>query len=98
MMLEKLKQFIIKLNDFGIPLPLLRDPKEDHASITYTMMVVSYLIVVIGLVGKLSKQLDVDMSQAMYLFMTTSGVYLGRKLQADNNKKTITVESKDETK
>lgn len=91
-MLEKLKQLIIKLNEYGIPVPLLRDPKSKLPSITMTMMVVSFNFVLIGMIGKYARGLDIDMSQAMYLFMTTSGLYLGRKLQNDTNKKTVTLD------
>jgi hypothetical protein len=81
--MEKLKQLIIRLNSYGIPLPLLHDPKSDAPSVTMTMMVLSFNLVLFGLIGKYAKGLDIDMTQAMYLFLTTSGLYLGRKMQND---------------
>lgn len=89
--MEKLKEIVRKLNELGIPLPMLRDNKTGKASVTLTMMVISFNIVAIGLIGKYAKGLDIDMSQAMYLYMTTSGLYLGRKMQGDG--KTIKVEN-----
>ena len=94
--MEKLKELFRKMNEFGIPLPQLRDPKTGRSSVTMTMMVISFNIVAIGLIGKYAKGLDIDMSQAMYLFLTTSGLYLGRKMQNDPTKKTVTME--EETK
>ena len=90
--MENLKAFFRKLNELGIPLPMLRDAKTGKSSVTLTMMVISFNIVAFGLVGKYAKGLELDLSQAMYLFLTTSGLYLGRKMQNDPTKKTVTIE------
>lgn len=83
-MKEKFKQFITQLNNNGIPLPVLQDCKTKQPSITYTFFVVSGLIVVLGLIGKASKLLDIDLQQLMqsiYWFMSCGGLYMGRKFQ-----------------
>jgi hypothetical protein len=90
--MEKLKALIRRMNELGIPLPTLTDPKDGRGSVTLTMMVISFNIVAIGLIGKYAKGFDIDMSQANYLFLTTSGLYLGRKFQSDPTKKTVTIE------
>ena len=90
--MEKLKELFRRMDELGIPLPMLRDPKSGASSVTLTMMVISFNIVAFGLIGKYTKNLDIDMSQAMYLFMTTSGLYLGRKMQSDSSKKTVNLE------
>ncbi len=96
-MLEKIKAFAAKLNELGIPLPFIRDPKTAKSSVTLTMLWISFNIVVLGTFVKWSKMAgDIDMTNAMYLFGTTSALYLGRKMQADNTTKTITVEKKEE--
>jgi len=82
-MVEKIKAFINTMNQYGIPLPLLRDNKVGRGSITYTLFVISGVLVVIGLIGKISKQLDIDLSQAIYFFGTCGAMYLGRQLQGD---------------
>ena len=90
--MEKLKELFRKMNEYGLPLPMARDPKTNKASVTLTMMIFSFTIVVVGLVSKMSKFVgDIDISQAMYLFGITSGLYLGRKMQS--NGKEIKVEN-----
>lgn len=85
-MIEKLRKFARFLNEKGIALPLLRDPRTGVSSITLTMMVVSFLFCLMGLLQKLnSTDLDVDMSQALTLLGITSTLYLGRKLSTDDN-------------
>lgn len=96
-MIEKLKELINKANELGVPLPLLRDPKSGRASVTYTMMVLSFNTALLGQLGKFTKLLgEVDMTSAMSLFVATSALYLGRKMQKDD--KSITVENPQEGK
>lgn len=79
-MFDKLKRFMITLNQAGIPIPLLRDPKTQMASVSLTMLVISFLVVLVGLVGKLSKIFDVDTTQSIYWFLICSSLYFGRNL------------------
>lgn len=92
-MVDKIKSFLNKLNVYGIPLPLLRDNKTGTGSISLTMMVISFLVVFVGLIGKISKQLDIDLTQAIYWFLITSGLYFSRTVASkyDSNKKTIEI-------
>jgi hypothetical protein len=90
--MEKLKELFRKMNEAGVPLPMLRDPVTGKASVTLTMMVLSFNTALLGQIGKLTNFLgDVDMTSAMSLFVATSALYLGRKLQ--NNGKENIVES-----
>ena len=92
-MLNKIKSFIDKLNSYGIPLPLLRI--DGKATLTGTMVVISFLTAFIGQAGKISKFLgDLDLSQANYLLGICLAAYLGRKFQGDSTKKTVTIEDK----
>lgn len=94
-MIDKIKDFILKLNSYGIPLPLLHDPKVNGPSVSLTMMFISFNVVLIGLIGKWSKALDgVDVQQAIYWFMITAGLYFGRQLSSNGNKN-ITLEKED---
>ena len=89
--MEKLKEFFIKMNDAGVPFPMVRDPKTGKASVTLTMMLLSFNTALLGQLGKFTNLLgDVDMTSAMALFVATSALYLGRKMQADG--KVITIE------
>lgn len=82
-MIEKLKQFANKLNQAGIPLPLLRDPKYGVSSVSLTMMFGSFVICAVGLIGKASGFLGgVDLSQALTLLGITSALYYGRNFNS----------------
>lgn len=90
--MEKLKELIKKLNSQGIPLPMMTDPLTGKASVTLTMMILSFNTALLGQLGKFTKLLgDVDMTSAMSLFVATSALYLGRKIQ--NNGKEVIVEN-----
>ena len=96
MNLEPLKNFVKSLNEKGIPIPVLRDPKTGLGSITLTMVFISFNTALLGQIGKISNLLgNVDLSQANYLFLMALGAYLGRRIQGDGTKKTIDL-SKDE--
>jgi len=84
-MIEKLKLLFQKLNEKGIPIPLLTDPRTKIGSVSLTMLVISFNIVLIGLVGKWSKYLDIDLQQAIYWFMVCSGLYFGRAVSKNGN-------------
>jgi len=92
--MEKIKEVVRKLNEKGIPLPMLRDPKTGQASVTFTMMVLSFNTALLGQLGKFTQLLgETDMTSAMSLFVATSALYLGRKFQ--NNGKEISVENEE---
>lgn len=94
MILEKLRQFVNWMHDRGIPLPLLRDSGRDAPSISYTMMVISFLFCLLGLLQKLnSTDLDVDMSQALVLLGITTSLYYGRKAQINAENKTVDIDA-----
>ncbi len=90
--MEKIKQIVKKMNELGVPLPMLRDPKTGMASVSLTMMVLSFNTALFGQLGKFTKILgDVDMSSAMGLFVATSALYFGRQIQS--NGKNVSSES-----
>lgn len=93
--MEKLKELFRKMNDLGIPLPFARDPKTGKSSVTLSLMLISFITVLGGQLSKFSKLFgDIDMSSAMGLFIATSALYLGRKLQNDG--KNVVTEQKPE--
>ena len=86
-MINKIKTFILNLNEKGIPIPLLRDPKLDGPSVSLTLMVIAFVIAAGGLIGKFTKFLGaVDISGANYLFISTAALYFGRKMSGDGKK------------
>jgi len=90
-MIEKLKELLNKMNKLGIPIPMLRDPKHGVSSVSLTMMFTSFLVCIIGLIGKMSGFLGgVDMSAALTLLGITSGLYFGRNVQFNKDNKIST--------
>lgn len=97
-MIEKLKTLARFLNTNGVPLPFARDPKTGRSSVSLSMMLVSFVVAVIGLIGKASGFFGgVDLSQAMMLFGLSSGLYFSRKISKDANN-AITLDAPEEKK
>lgn len=79
-MFEKLKQFIQKMNEQGVPLPMVRI--DGKASITATFCFLSFNTALLGQLGKFAGLVGtVDLTNANYLFLTCLMAYLGRKFQ-----------------
>lgn len=87
--MDKIKEFLIKLNKDGIPLPLLQS--NGKGSATYTMYWISFNISVICLAGKATKHFDISYSDALWFYGVSAFIYLGRKFQL--SKDGIKVES-----
>jgi len=91
--MEKIKDFINKMNDAGVPLPMIRI--NGQSTLTGTLVFISFNTALLGQLGKISKLLgDIDLTQANYLFGICLAAYLGRKMQTNAAAKTIEVESK----
>lgn len=84
--IESWKSFIGKLNEKGVPMPTIRDPKSGLGSVSLTLVFVSSLLVIIGIVGKWSAKFgDIDMANAMQFFWTSCALYWGRKFQSKDS-------------
>ncbi len=91
-MLEKWKKFVNELNNKGIPMPLIKDPKTGSGSVSLTLVFISFNMCVIAMAGKWSGYFGtIDPQQALNLFMVTAGLYWGRKMQ--KNDKDITIDT-----
>lgn len=83
MSIDDIKQKIRDLNEKGIPLPMLTDPSTKSASVSLTMMIISFNVVLIGLIGKASGFFGgINLEQAIYWYMITTGLYFGRKISS----------------
>lgn len=81
-MFEQLRNILLRSNDEGIPIPLLRDNKTGKGSYTLTMFWMSFNISILLLAGKVTKLIgDVDYNNVLWLLGLTGGFYLGRKVQ-----------------
>ena len=91
----KLKSAIDRLNKYGIPIPMVRDPKTGKGSVTLTLVFVSFNAALAGQAGKIAGVLGgIDLTQANYLFLMCLGAYLGRKMQGDSKKVDIEGDNK----
>lgn len=96
-MFEKIKNWLLKMNREGMPMPMLKDPKTGKGSVTLTMFWISFNIAILTLAGKFTKILgDVDYSNVLWLLGLTGSFYLGRKLQGDGKNMTLSGEEKSE--
>ena len=87
--MDQIKSFFAKMNSLGVPLPLLRDPKTGQASLSLSLVVVSFCIVVLALVGKYGAGLKIDMPDALQLLWGTSALYFGRGFVGAKDKPAI---------
>jgi uncharacterized membrane protein YfcA len=87
--MDAIKNFINSLNEKGIPVPMLRDPRTGQASLTATLVFLSFNTALLGQIGKVTNLFGpVDLVQANYLLMLSLGAYLGRRIQANSATKT----------
>lgn len=75
-------KFVGQMNSKGVPMPMVRDPKNGLGSVSLTLVFISSLLVIIGIVGKWSKFLgDIDIANALQFFYASSALYFGRQWQ-----------------
>jgi len=81
-LIEKWKQFVKNMNVKGIPVPTIRDPKTGFGSVSLTLVFISSVIVIVGIIGKTAGLLGgLDMNIAMEFFWTAISLYFGRQFQ-----------------
>jgi len=92
---EKIKELFKKMNQYGIPLPMIR--VDGKPSITATFAFISFNTALLGQIGKVTKILGtVDLDAANYLFFGCLFAYLGRRMTADKGR--IEFDKKEEEK
>jgi|GEM_PF-1960015 len=75
---------VSRANQFGIPLPMVRDPKTGRGDVALTLVVMSSALIMAGIIGKWSGHLGgVDVPQALQFFYASSALYWARKLKSD---------------
>lgn len=90
-LLAKIKNFVMVLNEKGIPTPVLRDMVTGRPSITYTMLLVSFSLTVLASFKVGSDKLGLNFNQCLELLSYVGIGYIGRKFQ----KADLTVEGKE---
>jgi hypothetical protein len=83
--IDKIKSIIQKMNEHGIPLPMLRI--DGKPSITATFAFISFNTALFGQIGKIANVLGaIDLDAANYLFFGCLFAYLGRRMTAEKGK------------
>jgi len=78
-LLKELQKLVQTFNMYGVPLPMVRDPKTGRGSVSLTLVFISSILVILGLVGKWSGHMGVvDISNALEFFYASSFLYFGR--------------------
>lgn len=91
--LSKWKAFVVKMNDKGVPLPMVRDPNTLEGSVSLTLVVMSSFLVAVGIVGKWSKSLgDIDMNNALQFFYASCTLYFGHNWVHKQTKDNVATE------
>jgi hypothetical protein len=75
-MWDKLKSYIQKANELGVPIPVVRDPSTSKGSISATLVFISSIAVLASLVTA-----KVSNDYAFNLFLASCSLYFGRKFQ-----------------
>jgi uncharacterized membrane protein YfcA len=92
--MQKLKLLIQKMNEQGVPLPLLRI--NGAPTVTGTMAVISFTTALLGQIGKVTNLIgDVDLNNANYLVIITLGAYLGRRISGNKDNASLDAKNKE---
>lgn len=77
--MNSFKEILKKLNDLGIPLPLVRDPKTNKGSFTATLLVISSIYWGIGYIGNAFNLGSFSLNEAYWFVALCLGTYVGNK-------------------
>jgi hypothetical protein len=75
-MISKLKELFKCMNEQGIPLPLLRD--HGKPSVSLTLLWISSVFVILGLLSLSIKELQVNVWEALAWHVTSAVLYYNR--------------------
>lgn len=93
-LIKNMKKLVLICNSYGIPLPLVHDPKTGTGSVSLTLVVLSSSMVLLGLVGTWSGKLGViDIKNALEFFYASSFLYFGRNWRTGASAKEDTEEN-----
>jgi hypothetical protein len=90
-LIEKIKSAIKALNEKGIPTPIMRDMISGKPSITYTMLLVSFVLTILASFNLGENQLGLKFDQCLQLLSYVGIGYIGRKYQKGD----LTVETEE---
>lgn len=86
-------QYLKRINYEGISLAFFKDPSTDKSSVSLTLLIISFVLTIVGIIGKWGGYLKIDIDQSLSLFYACSALYFGRKISSGKN----SLESKNDT-
>lgn len=96
---QRWKEFVEKMNDKGVPLPMVRDPQTLEGSVSLTLVVMSSFLVAVGIVGKWGGWLGgIDMASAFNFFYASTALYFGHNWVHKGDAASVDSEEKEEDK
>jgi hypothetical protein len=94
---KRLQKLVNVINMYGIPLPMVRDPKTGMGSVSLTLVFISSIMVILGLVGKWSGRLGtIDINNSLEFFYASSALYFGRNWKKGGASEDLSEENSDE--
>lgn len=90
-MKQKWLELAKKMNERGIPVPHIRDPKSGRGSVSLTLVFISFNVWLVSVVGKTAGMLGgMNTNDCFNMFLACAGLYFGRKFQqSDAGKGTL---------
>lgn len=78
---KQIKDFIKTLQNDGVPLMFIKDPRTKTPSVSLTMLMISFALVLFGILNKWTQWIQgVELDNAMELLYLTTGLYFGRAM------------------
>lgn len=85
-MLNKLNRIIKKLQKNGVPIILLQDPLTKKPGVSFSLLIISFVLSIFALINKFAKIVDgVDIENTLQLLIICASLYFGRSLSKKMN-------------
>lgn len=82
----KIKDTVARFNKYGIPLPMIRDPKTGLGSVSLTLVFLSSLYVQLALLNMFAQMFKgVDIVNALYWHGMSLALYFGRSFKKEED-------------
>ena len=82
---KKWDSYLRRINMEGISLAFFKDPGTGKSSVSLTLLIISFNLVILGIIGKWGGLLNVNIEQSLNLFYACSALYFGRKISSGNS-------------
>ena len=82
----RLKELVARLNKYGVPVPMIRDPKTGLGSVSLTLVLLSSIYVQLALLNMFAQMFQgVDIVNALYWHGMSLALYFGRSFKKEGD-------------